>query len=160
MKMPIGLIPTNIVDEYQLLQLVRHGFDYIKIKKGMYGLPQSSPANSFQNGWPSIAMLQRHTHGLWKAPHAPFLFLLVVEDFSVQYVGKAHAEHLYNALEEHYESACDWEGTFYCGFTLDWNYPEHTLDLSMPGYITAVLHNYQHATPKHHCHAPSQWTGK
>jgi hypothetical protein len=61
MKMPIGLIPTNIVDQYQLLQLVRHGFDYIKIQKGMYGLPQSSPANSFQNGWPSIAMLQLDT---------------------------------------------------------------------------------------------------
>jgi hypothetical protein len=55
---------------------------------------------------------------------------------------------------------CNWEGKLYCNVTLDWNYQQLTKDFSMPGYVTAALHKYQHATPKQHCYAPSQWTAQ
>jgi hypothetical protein len=161
MKMPIVLIPPKIIDQYNLLPLVHNGFVFIKIQKGMYGLPQAGilASNLLQKRLAKHGYAPtEHTHGLWKHHTRPILFSLVVDNFGVKYVGKQHADHLYNALEEHYEAACDWEGKLYCGVRLDWNYQQRTVDLSMPGYVTAALHKYQHATPKQHCHAPSQWT--
>ena len=36
----ITLIPDEIIQQYNLFPLVRNGFIYLKIFKGMYGLPQ------------------------------------------------------------------------------------------------------------------------
>ena len=41
----------------------------------------------------------------------------------------------------------DWEGALYCGITLEWNYNERWLDISMPGYIKKVLQKYLHESP-------------
>jgi hypothetical protein len=40
---------------------------------------------------------------------------------------------------------------------LDWDYTNRTVDLSMPGYIKAALHKYQHAAPARPEHAPHTW---
>jgi hypothetical protein len=40
---------------------------------------------------------------------------------------------------------------------LEWNYKYRTVDLYMPGYIKAALHNYQHAAPTRPEHAPHTW---
>ncbi len=39
MRMPIDIIPQEIIDQYDLLPLVHNGYVYIEIRKGMYGLP-------------------------------------------------------------------------------------------------------------------------
>jgi hypothetical protein len=41
--------------------------------------------------------------------------------------------------------------------TLDWDYKKRTVDLSIPGYIKAALHKYQHPAPAHPEHAPHTW---
>jgi hypothetical protein len=41
--------------------------------------------------------------------------------------------------------------------TLDWDYNKLTVDLSMPGYIKAALHKYQHPSPARPEHAPHTW---
>jgi hypothetical protein len=46
----------------------------------------------------------------------------------------------------------------YCGITLHWNYLHHHVDLSMPGYITAMLHKYQHPPSKRPQYSPHTWT--
>ena len=53
MKIPIEIIPTDIVLQYKLLDKVRKGFVYIEIRKGMYDLPQAGEiANDLlKNGW-------------------------------------------------------------------------------------------------------------
>jgi hypothetical protein len=51
----------------------------------------------------------------------------------------------------------DWNGTAYCGFTLEWDYEDRTADLSMPGYINAALHKYQHPAPARPEHSPHTW---
>jgi hypothetical protein len=38
--------------------------------------------------------------------------------------------------------------------TLEWDYNSKTVDLSMPGYINAALHKYQHPAPTRPEHAP------
>jgi hypothetical protein len=42
----------------------------------------------------------------------------------------------------------DWEGKLYCGITLDWDYGNRTVNLSMPAYVQeATLDKFQHPTP-------------
>jgi hypothetical protein len=76
----------------------------------MYGLPQA--------GILTNEMLQRN---------------LAKDDFGVKYVGREHAEHLMACIKKNYNISSDWNGTAYCGLTLDWDYNNRTVDLSMPG---------------------------
>jgi hypothetical protein len=41
MRIPIKLIPQEIIYQYNLLPLVSDGHVYIEVKKGTYGLPQA-----------------------------------------------------------------------------------------------------------------------
>jgi hypothetical protein len=161
MRLAIDTLPQEIVDQYSLLGLVHNGFVYLEIRKGMYGLPQAGIlANQLLTkrlapfGYYPVT----HTPGLWRHKHRPILFSLVVDDFGVKYVGKAHAQHLIDTLASFYELTVDWEATKYCGITLEWDYDNHTVDLSMPNYVAEALHHFQHPTPKQQTHAPSKWT--
>ena len=60
-----------------------------------------------------------HTPGLWRHVTRPILFLLVVDDFGVKYVGTEHAQHLINTLKKWYQLTVDWKGQTYCGINLD-----------------------------------------
>jgi hypothetical protein len=80
-----------------------------------------------------------------------------VDDFGVKYVGREHAEHLMECIKKNYNISSNWKGSAYCGLTLEWDYKKGTVDLSMPGYIKAELHKYQHAAPARPEHAPHMW---
>jgi hypothetical protein len=88
-----------------------------------------------------------HTHGLWKHDTRPISFSLVVDNFGVKYIGREHAEHLMECINKNYNISSDWKGSAYCDLTLEWDYKNRTVDLYMPGYIKAALHEYQHADP-------------
>jgi hypothetical protein len=87
----------------------------------------------------------------------PISFTLVVDDFTVKYVGKHHAEHLRNALLRAYELTTDWTVTVYSGMSLKWDYKKRTCDISMPGYVSNVLSKFQHDAPNHPQHTPSRY---
>jgi hypothetical protein len=86
--------------------------------------------------------------GLWKHDTRPIQFTLVVDDFGVKYVGKEHAQHLKNALKEHYKLTCNWTGKRYIRITLDWDYNKHHVHLSMPNYVQKDLKQFQHKAGK------------
>ena len=69
----------------------------------------------------------------------PISFTLWVDDFGIKYIDKAHVEELLTLLGLHYKMKVDWNGTFYLGITLAWNYTARTVDLSMPGYVQRAL---------------------
>ncbi len=79
----------------------------------MYSLPQTGLlANKLLE-----KCLNKHRYqqsklvpGLWMHDTRHIPFTLVVNDFGIKYVGKEHAQHLKNALEEHYKLTCDWTG--------------------------------------------------
>jgi hypothetical protein len=85
-------------------------------------------------------------------------FSLLVDYFGVKYEGLANAHHLINALEQHNTVSKDWTGGLYCGITLHWDYLHHHVDLSVPGYVTAMLHKCQHFPSKRPQYAPHTWT--
>ena len=184
MKMPIALIPQEIIDTYNLMPLVHKDHIYMEIRRGMYGLPQ---AGILANNLLTERLARRgyyqcrHTPGLWRHKWRPILFSLVVDDFGIKYVGKEHADHLVDSIEAHYGLEKDWDRALYCGITLTWDYINRTVDLSMSGYAipsytsfstrhlnapnmphtngwnqsTASLNNSQHPQMTLHCF-PSQ----
>ena len=79
----------------------------------------------------------------------------MVDDFGVKYVGKQHVEHLVHCLKKNDAKVSeDWEGKLYCRITLDWNYSERWVDISMPGYIKRPRQRYEHISPKKMQHSP------
>jgi hypothetical protein len=161
MRIPTKLIPHDINYQYYLPPLVSDGHVYIEVHKGMYGLPQ-------------IVILANHllarrlaihgyhqtkfTPGLWQHVTRPVQFTLVVDGFGVQYVGAEHVHHLIAELETDYTVSKYWTGSLYCGMTLNWDYANKHVDLSMPGYIKDALHKFQHPLPKRPQYAPHNWT--
>ncbi len=96
-------IPDEIIEEYGLHEKVADdGHVYIKICKGMYGLPQAGilaqellEKRLNMHGYSQSAAVP----GLWTHKTRPITFTLVVDDFGVKYVGKEHAMHLINILK-------------------------------------------------------------
>ena len=86
----------------------------------------------------------------------PTSFTLVVDDFGVKFVGKEHAQHLYDTLDRWYDVTTDWSGSKYVGITLKWDYDKRTLDTSVPGYVKGALHELQHPPPTKPQHTPAQ----
>ena len=46
----------------------------------------------------------------------------------------------------------------YIGIALKWEYEKGTVQLSMPGYVRAALHAFQHEKPKRPQDSPYPWT--
>ena len=88
------------------------------------------------------------TPGFLKHKWRPIAFSLVVDNFGVKYVGKEHADHLTAALKQDYELDEDWEGTKYCGVSLDWNYIDREVHLSMHGYVEKARQRFNHIPMK------------
>ena len=108
----------------------------------MYGLPQA--------GLLAQQLLEKRleTHGykgskktprFWTHKWRPIQFSLVVDHFGVKYQGKEHAQHLMNVLKQDYEVSEDWEGEKYIGLTIDWDYENREVHISMPGYVSKAL---------------------
>jgi len=79
-----------------------------------------------------------------------------VDDFGVKYIGKEHVMHLINTLKEHYKVAEDWKGWQYLGITLDWDYKNCEIHLSMPEYVGRALARFNHPIPDQPQHQPHQ----
>jgi hypothetical protein len=161
MRIHISLIPPEIIEEYDLLPKVHNDFIYIRIEKGMYGLPQAGLlANQLleKRLKPHGYFQCRHTPGLWKHTTRKTMFTLVVDDFGIKYSSPADANHLLNLLRADYEAVTvDWDASLYCGISLKWDYKRRTCDMSMPGYIPAALAKYQHPHPKRPQYAPHRY---
>ena len=83
--------------------------------------------------------------------------LTVVRNFGVKYLGKKHAEHPIQTIEEKYQASLEWEGNRYCGISITWNYQKQVFDLSMTGYIQEALYKFQHSRSTWKENAPHFW---
>ena len=156
MRMPIKLIPEEIIKQYGLREKVMNGMVYMQIEKGMYGLPQSGILASKllkERLAPHGYYEMPHTPGLWKHVTRPISFTLVVDDFGIKTVGDEHKEHLLAALREEYTVEVDETGGLYCGIKLNWHYnngivdDRRYLDMAMPTYVAKQREKYDHPRP-------------
>lgn len=72
------------------------------------------------------------TVGLWHHKSRPTKFSLCVDDFRIKYYSDNDIRHLCNAIGANFRYTVDNIGNNYCGLTIDWNYEEGYVDISMP----------------------------
>ena len=77
-----------------------------------------------------------------------------MDDFSVEYVGKQHSDHLSTILKKYHNITEDWEGKKYAGIDLKWDYDKQTCRATMDGYILNLGSKYGHLTPKKSQYSP------
>ena len=121
--------PKEFIAEYNLTAYAPYGWVYFRIRKGVYGLPQARKlANELlrkrlaNKGYYEAAT----TPGLWFNKWRPVMFYLTVDDFGIEYVGKHHAKHLLDTLQEHYTITTNWEGKKYAGIDIGLDYKSCT----------------------------------
>ena len=164
MFIPLNSVSEEIIAHYKLPDFVHNGKVYMEICRRMYGLPQAGILAEKQlicflgsYGYAPV----HHTLGLWRHTWHPISFCLVVDDFSVKYIGKEHTDNLIQCLCNHYQEVdIDWDGKRFCSVDLDWDYDKRTCSLSMPSYVTNALHKFQHPKPNKAQDSPYPTTAK
>ena len=152
LRMKIANFPDNVIEHYKLKNKVyAKGNLYVKCAKGTHELPHAgiitqklleqrlNKASYFQSD---------KTPGFWKHKWRLVSFSLIVDDFGVKYMSSEHAKHLIKVLKEHYTITEDWEAEKYSGITLDWDYHQCQVHLSMPDYCKEGLVRFQHKLRK------------
>ncbi|KAL7544897.1 hypothetical protein ACHAWF_008260 [Thalassiosira exigua] len=125
MKILLAIFPSQTIKKYDLEQNTKGGLVYDKIHKAVYGLPQAGTlANKLlhERLAPAGYYEVKHTQGLWCHITRPIVFLFVVDNFGVKYVGKEHTDHLTATVKKFYPLLEDWEGKLYYSIELNWNY--------------------------------------
>ena len=92
MKLRLDIIPDEIIEQYNLLDIAEDGWVYCEIKKGMYGLPHAGKiANErlMHHLKPYGYAPVKHTPGLWAHATRNIMFTLVVDDFGIKYTNAA-----------------------------------------------------------------------
>ena len=88
------------------------GYVYCEIQLGMYGLKQAAILyyNLIkQRLTPAGYYPIKESNGLWKHKTRKTTFALTIDDFGIKYYNKDDAEHLLNALRQHYDISVDWK---------------------------------------------------
>ena len=122
-KLPV--IPQEVIDEYNILAYEHNGCIYFEIVCGWYGLPQSGRlANDLLHKRLSKESYieASTTTGLWSHKCRAIQFMLILDDFCVEYAGRKHADHLASVLKNYYEISEDWEGKKIAGIDLILDY--------------------------------------
>ena len=99
--------------EYNLVNLAHNGYIYCEIWKVMYVLLQAViivNQQLVQQLEPKGCSPCKRTPDLWSHKWILITLSLVFDDLGVKYVGKQHAYHLINTIQDHYQVSTDWEG--------------------------------------------------
>ncbi len=158
MRMKLKALPVKIIELYKLNnKATNDGFIYIKIQKGMYGLPQAGilAQELLKKCLNKYGYCQSPlTPGLWWHDFRPISFTLCVDNFGIKYIGRKHAEYLASILSKHYRCLHDWDGQQYLGMNLDWDYTGRAVYVSMLDYVPEALARFQHKPPRTPQHQP------
>ena len=162
MRLKLSELPPDFVEEYNLKdKTTKDGYVYLEIRGGMYGLPQAGilAQELLEERLNAQGYRQsKITPGFWKHDWRPICFTLVVDDFGVKYVGQEHAEHLMECLQTEYKISHEWNGERYLGLTIDWDYTNGEVHISMPTYIEEALIRFKHNHPRKPQHQPHPHT--
>lgn len=140
-------IPEKGIVEYNLQEIATpKGYIYIEVNKETYGLHQAGilvqellEKQLGEHGYTQNKIIP----GLWKHETRNITFTLTADDFGVKYIAKEDAQHLSSILKKSYQITEDWTGSKYINLTLDWEYKNKKVHLSMPGYIQNTLERFK-----------------
>ena len=145
-KIKLSDIPDEIIDEYNLKEKATpDGWVYIKVGKGMYGLPQAGSLGHDlleyrlnKEGYFQSQIVP----GFWKHKTRELQFVLVVDDFGIKYIKDDDLDHLITSLEKYYDVAVDKSGKEFVKINLDWDYENRRVHLSMQPYLQKALRQF------------------
>jgi hypothetical protein len=130
---------------------VQNGYIYLELWRAVWGLPQATRILANKHLKQKLEPFGYHecknTPGLWYHETKSITFTLVINNFGVKYFDKSDVEHLIESLKANYALTVDWTGNLYCGISLDWDYVNRWVDISMPGYIKKKMQEYGHVIP-------------
>ena len=139
--------------------IVEDGWVYVKIVRGMYGLPEEDKiANDLlkKHLYKAGYYPSQFTQGLWRNVWRPITFTLVVDDFGIKFEGDIHANHLVKTLRKYYDFTTDWKDELFVGIKLKWDYEKRTMDTQIPTFVPKAFHKYHHPKPTKPQHAPGK----
>jgi hypothetical protein len=110
MRMLLSRFPEEIVNKYSIKALSINGWVHIEIRKGMYGLKQAGllANHILQNSLAPFGYYPaRPKTCLWLHKTIPVVSSLIVDDFTVKYVGNKNAARLWDPLLRRYKLTTD-----------------------------------------------------
>ena len=113
MKLPLDIIPEEIIQQYNLRNLAHKCFLYMEIQKSMYWLHQ---AGKIANDKLKLHLSKFGSEpetinpGLWRNQTCPLKFSLVLDDFGIKYDFQVDITHILNVLKTIYNISEDWDG--------------------------------------------------
>ena len=150
-KIRLTDIPEEIIEEYNLREkATSDGWVYIKVIRGMYGLPQAGSLGHdlLEQRLNAEGYFQSQiVPGFWKHETRPIQFVLVVDDFGIKYIKQEDLDHLVNSIKKHYDVTVDTEGKEYLKIELDWDYKNRKVHLSMKPYLQKALRQFDNLVP-------------
>ena len=148
MRIPLRIIPQEIINAYNLTALVDdQRWIYMRIKKGMYGLKQALIITNHElvkHMSPFRYNTVQHSPDLWVHDSRKRLFSIVVDDLCDQYCSTEDADYFFKGLRAKYIITVDMAATVYIGIKIEWDYVHRTVTLWMPIYVCKALHIFQH----------------
>jgi hypothetical protein len=142
LRMTRKQLGPTIIAEYDLEQYIINDVMHFQINKGMYGLPQAgllAQQRLIQHLGGSGYMQSDIVPCLFRHIDNGVTFVLVVDDFGIQYTNPVGRDHLLATLRQKYKITYDPKGEHYLGMTVKHDKVANTITLSMPGYIDKVL---------------------
>ena len=117
MRIPLKIIPREIIDAHNLTELVYdQGWIYMRIKKGMYGLKQAGiiPNQELVKHMAPFGYYPvQHTPRLWVHDSRKTILSLVVDGLRVQYCSTEDADHFFKSLRAKYLVTVNMSETVY-----------------------------------------------
>ena len=118
MRIPLDIIPEEIIQQYKLINLAHNFFVYMEIQKELYWLPQ---AGTFLNDKIKLYLAKFGYNpapippGLWRHQTFPLQLSLVADDFGIKYERQEEITHLLCSLKTIYKIYEYWYVKLYCG---------------------------------------------
>jgi hypothetical protein len=151
MHMKLSDLPPKFVNLYDLEQMANNnGIIFVKIQKGMYGLPQAGIlAQNLLKKWQNLHGYHKSKITLHLLEHnwQPISSTFCVNNFSIKYVGWEYADHLAKILNKYCKCSINLEETRYLGMNMDWDYDGRRVHVSMLNYVSEALMPFQHQAP-------------
>ncbi len=142
-QMKLSNLPQEFADLYDLTKKAEdNGNVYIKVQKGMYGLPQAGilahgllEEQLNEHGYQQSQV----TPGLWKHALKPSPSCSALMIFGMKYIGQEHIKHLLKVLNMHYKCSQDWDSKKYLRMDIDWDYKQRKVHVLMLEYVPNAL---------------------
>ena len=106
-RIRLEYISKEFIEEYNLIPYSNNWWIYFEIIKGWYVLPQAGML-AFLNKTGYYETTTKTE--IWRHKWRPIMFVLIVDDFGIEYVGNNHLHHIRTVRTNHYTITEDLDG--------------------------------------------------